>query len=79
MRQTKITRLAYNEDIVNTHLNIYKKLNLNNNFQFAIKKIRTEFNIKEFSTLTSKELDKFFKNPNLIKKSITIRKIFLAR
>jgi hypothetical protein len=69
MRQTKITHLDFNEDIVDIHLNIHKKLDLNKKFQFAIKKIRERFKIKGFGELTRKALDQLFKNPKLIKQS----------
>lgn len=69
MRHSKITRLDFNEDILDIHLGIHKKLDLNKKFTLATKKIREKFKIKEFDQLTKKEVSQFFKNPKLLRQS----------
>lgn len=66
MRQTKITRLDYRQ---NVYAEMYKKLVINEKFQSAIKKIRVEFGIKVMEGMTSSKIKRFNQDPELIKKA----------
>jgi hypothetical protein len=65
MRQIKITRLDYRQDV---YADMHKKLVINEKFQSALKKIRAEFGIK-VEELTGKRIAQLSKNPELLKRS----------